>query len=394
MMFNTPGKNQVLFMLHINGHPHTILTLLNSNCPSWMNDVLNHLKNSSYQSKVVQTTDDLWQLLRLQRPDALIAALHEESLSIFKAIREEIATENQPLLVLIADQHPITTVPSVADIIVPPVPVDYLEYQLHTFLSLRTKNAKLALENESLRRELEGEKQSVGGINLLRNSIVRNVAHELRTPLLQVKAAVGLLAEDMGDSSTLIGLAQRATTRLEAGVQNITLLNELVNESFEKRAFEPVQLKEVVDSAVRNLRRSWEHKDNVERIIIQIPRRLPPVSGDKHRLVIAIQLLIDNALKFSDDKVEVSAKRIDTQIHIAVRDSGIGIPQDKIDRIFESFYQVDHSSTRPYGGMGIGLAIVRYILERHNASIKVETDVGKGSTFSFVLMMASLETPK
>src|SRR5690606_29165633 len=128
---------------------------------------------------------------------------------------------------------------------------------------------------------------------------------------LQVKSAVALMAEDVGDMSTLIGLAQRATTRLEAGVQNITLLNELINEGLENRAFEAVVLKEVLDSAIRNLKRSWEHKDNVERIHAQMPHNLPPVLGDKLRLVISLQLLIDNALKFSQSQVDVIFRRVD-----------------------------------------------------------------------------------
>jgi signal transduction histidine kinase len=382
-------------MLHSNGHSPAIVTLLSNDCPPWLRDVSRYLGSLNYRSTIAQSTDDAWQLIRLQQPDVVIAAGDQhESKAIFQSIREELLPDEQPLLVLIADTFPTQLDPSWVDILAAPTPIDYLDYQLRTFLSLRSRNAKLSQENRHLSEQLKNEKESAGGLNLLRNAIVRNVAHELRTPLLQVKAAVGLLAEDMGDSTTLIGLAQRATTRLEAGVQNITLLNELVNESFENRSLEVVQIKEVVDSAVRNLRRSWEHKDHVERITLQIPHKLQPVWGDKHRLVIALQLLIDNALKFSEDKVEVSAKRSGQMVTIAVRDYGIGIPKDKIAFIYDWFYQVDSSTTRPYGGMGIGLAIVRFVLERHNADIEVETKVGSGSTFSFKLPIANLKTPK
>ncbi|MEO8611973.1 MAG: HAMP domain-containing sensor histidine kinase [Chloroflexota bacterium] len=378
-------------MLHPNGHRHNIVTLLNHNCPDWLREISLYLGEANYRSSIAQTTDDAWNLVRTQRPDALLAVDHADSVEMFHNIRKELPMSEQPLLVFISERNQDNGSSFAADFTTQPKPLEALEQQLRMLIELRTKNAALSKENERLQRELQGERQSAGGINILRNSIVRNVAHELRTPLLQVKAAVGLLAEDMGDSTTLIGLAQRATTRLEGVVQNITLLNELVNESFESRAFEPVQIKEVTDSAIRNLRRSWEHKDNVERIVLQIPHRLPPVTGDKHRLAIVMQLLIDNALKFSEDKVEIIAKRVGEEVNIAVHDFGIGIPEDKIGHIFDQFYQVDNSTTRSYSGMGIGLAIVRFVLERHNTKIQVTTQVRKGSTFSFKLPVAKLK---
>jgi signal transduction histidine kinase len=392
MKVNSSAFQPGFAMLHQNGHVPAVLTLITTDCPKWLPEVSTQLGKANYQATIANSTDDAWHIIRAQQPDALLVAGNQaENLSMFQAIRDELPPEEQPLLVLLTDQLNHNILPLTADIIAPPNPIDYLERQLRTLIELRAKNAKLKADNDRLQREVEIEKQSSGGINLLRNSIVRNVAHELRTPLLQVKAAVGLLAEDMGDSTTLIGLAQRATTRLEGVVQSITMLNELVNETYENRAFEAVQLKEVVDSAIRNLRRSWEHKDHVDRIKVQIPTRLSPVWGEKHRLVIVMQLLIDNALKFSEDEVEVSAKRVDKDVIISVRDSGIGIPNDKIQHIFDTFYQVDNSSTRPYGGMGIGLAIVRFILERHSTVIEVNTQVGKGSTFSFKLPTANLK---
>jgi signal transduction histidine kinase len=379
------------FMLHVNGQPHAVLTLFTGDCPEWLHDVSLYLSNQDYRSHLARSAEDAWNLIRLQHPDVLLAAAdNADSFHMFQAIRENLHPDDQPLLVLVTNQPTFENIDTNADIIAVAHPISALEYQLRALIHLRTKNAHLRRENEHLRRELDLERQTSSGLELLKNAIVRNVAHELRTPLLQVKSAVALMAEDVGDMSTLIGLAQRATTRLEAGVQNITLLNELINEGLENRAFEAVVLKEVLDSAIRNLKRSWEHKDNVERIHAQMPHNLPPVLGDKLRLVISLQLLIDNALKFSQSQVDVIFRRVDNRIHIAVRDYGIGIPKDYIDKIFDTFYQIDNSSTKAYGGMGIGLAIVRFILERHNAVIEVETEIGKGSTFSFSLPIAEI----
>ena len=98
-----------------------------------------------------------------------------------------------------------------------------------------------------------------------------------------------------------------------------------------------------------------------------------------------IHLLVDNALKFSDEVVEIHVNRDDDLLAFTVRDYGIGIAQDQMDTIFETFYQVDSSATRRYGGMGVGLAIVRLILDYHDAQIDVESLVGEGSEFSFKL---------
>jgi signal transduction histidine kinase len=227
-------------------------------------------------------------------------------------------------------------------------------------------------------------------MNLLKNAIVRNVSHELKTPLLQVKSAVALLAEDGENTSTLIEYAMGATARLEAAVRNITLLNELLNDSQDAYTLSPVLVNEAIQYALRNLRRSWEHKDSIERIEVHLEAGLPPVLADRQALGIVMQLLIDNALKFSQQNVEVLGQRQDDWVLIAVKDYGIGIAPDKIERIFDSFYQIDNSTTRRYGGLGVGLAIVRFILERHKTRIEVESQEGKGSSFSFRLPIARI----
>jgi signal transduction histidine kinase len=385
-------------MQQANGPLPSLLTLLIDNCPTWLNDISSYLSSANYHSNTVHNADDAWVMLQNQRPDAVLAADSPEIQEFFQAVRESFPPEDQPLLVLIADYYPPNDVyQKTADIIASPEPIYLLEHQLRNFLYLRAQNVKLSLHNQQLVHELDLEKQTATGIEILKNAIVRNVAHELRTPLLQVKSAVALMAEDAGDISTLIDLAQRATTRLEVEVQNITLLNELINESLNKQDFEAVVLKETVDSALRNLRRIWAQKENVDRVKVFLPKNPPLVLGDKHRLAIALQLLIDNALKFSKESkkpVEVIFRHAKKTVHIAVHDYGIGIPQDKIDKIFDPFYQVDNSSTKAYGGMGIGLPIVRFILARHGAAIVVETKVGTGSTFSFSLPAANLNQTK
>jgi len=247
---------------------------------------------------------------------------------------------------------------------------------------------QLAAENVALRAQLNDQKRTSDELDLLRNAIVRNVSHELKTPLLQIKSAVSLLAEDRrAENTKLAEYAMEATARLEAVVKNITQLAD----SLDIRP-EPMAFKDAVDHAMRNLRRSWEHKGQTERVKVELPDNLPLVFADKQGLGVTLQLLLDNALKFSKKSVRVTARVKSSWVIVSVRDYGIGIAPDKLDKIFDPFYQVDNSSTRRFGGTGVGLAIVRMILERHQEEIKVKSEVGKGSTFSFAVRIAELNS--
>lgn len=254
---------------------------------------------------------------------------------------------------------------------------------------LQTDNDMLRRENEHLKQELDAHRHVSDQLDLYKTAILHIVNHELRTPMLQVKTAISLLAEDIGEENTLVELATGATIRLETLIRDIALLNTLMNESFQINAFEPVAIGDVIESAIRNLRRRWAHKDKVDRIKVNIADGIPSAWGDKPRLVIAIELMIDNALKFSEKDVIVSISKRESTITVAIKDRGIGIPKHYLKRIYEPFFQVDSSATRKFSGMGLGLTIAKSILDRHNAKIQVETKVGKGSTFSFNLLASS-----
>ncbi|MFN8527027.1 MAG: ATP-binding protein [Anaerolineae bacterium] len=252
------------------------------------------------------------------------------------------------------------------------IPPDDLE-------ALRAEIAALRVENERLSGALARQQQAANDLELLRNAILNNVSHEMKTPLLHVKAAVSNLKEEYGENR-LIDYATTATTRLEGIIRNITLLAD----SLSIRPT-PAPIRDSIDQALRSLRRSWEHKDHVERVEVLVDSDLPPVMIDPQAMGIALQLLIDNALKFSKTPVQVRAKRTKQGVRVDICDAGIGIAEDQLVRIFEPFYQVESGTTRRFSGMGVGLAIVRIILERHQVTIQVKSKPGKGSTFSFVL---------
>jgi len=239
---------------------------------------------------------------------------------------------------------------------------------------------------KELEKQLSTQKHQSDQVEILKEAIVRNVSHELKTPLLQVKSAVSLMAEDIGKENKLIRYAENATARLETIVNNITMFGSSLDMNFG-----PVIVRDAVGYAHRNIQRSWESKEQAKRITLHIDKDLPPVLADRQALSTILQLLLDNALKFSNDKIEVHAHPVDEQVEISVKDYGIGIDPDHINHIFDSFYQIDPSSTRRYGGTGVGLALVKLLIEKHDTEIKVTSEPEKGSIFSFSLKVATFQ---
>lgn len=114
------------------------------------------------------------------------------------------------------------------------------------------------------------------------------------------------------------------------------------------------------------------------------------LQADREKMQWVVQQLIENAIKFTPDggKIQVKTEKDSEFIAIQVIDNGIGMPQERIDEIFEPFHQLDGSSTRKYGGTGLGLALVKKIIEAHGSMIRVTSRPGQGSTFEFLLRTA------
>ncbi|MCS7071117.1 MAG: ATP-binding protein, partial [Anaerolinea sp.] len=148
---------------------------------------------------------------------------------------------------------------------------------------------------------------------------------------------------------------------------------------------------ECIDRVRRWLRNSWKYKDtHAHRVIFDIPSDLPMVLADKRGISTVLQLLIDNALKFSDGRVEIAVEMGRNGVRFTVTDCGIGISPDERSRIFDLFYQSDSGASRRAGGAGIGLAIAERIAARHNTVIEVSSEIGRGSAFSFIVPLAKI----
>lgn len=260
--------------------------------------------------------------------------------------------------------------------------------QVQTCLKLRDEISALYTRAQAYEHEISTLKSAQTELELLKNAIVKNVSHELKTPLMHVKAAVAMMREPSADQEKLIEYATNATSRLEAIVKNITMLGDSLDINPG-----PVIVREAIEAARRNLYRTWESRDQTDRIKSDLGTALPPAYADRQGLITVLQLLIDNALKFSTKEVHVHAhlSTDESRIVVSVQDYGIGIARDKINGIFQSFFQVDGSSTRRFGGTGVGLSIVKLILDYHDSHIEVESEVNQGSTFRFTLPIVKVD---
>ena len=145
----------------------------------------------------------------------------------------------------------------------------------------------------------------------------------------------------------------------------------------------PVRVEALVNGCVETARLKAEAKGL--RIHVQLPEGLPPVRGDGAQLGEVLQNLLDNAVQYTPPggQIDLTARSKDHEVTFTVADTGIGIPESDLERIFERFYRVDAARSREAGGTGLGLAIARHIVEAHGGRIWVESAIGQGSRFHF-----------
>jgi len=228
-------------------------------------------------------------------------------------------------------------------------------------------------------------------VDRLKSYIVANVSHELRSPLTFIKGYVELLLEGaMGEMN------ERQRESLKIVNEKTNTIARLVNDIVSLHRIERGTLRMAPLSLAEIARMSLLGAEVVARqagitLKAEIPEGLPEVWGDRDRLYQVFDNLLDNAIKFSPDGGEVKVGVYDhgEYLCVEVSDTGIGIPAEELDNIFERFYQVDGSLTRRFGGAGIGLAIAKRIVEAHGGQIWACSEVGRGSTFFFTLPKAS-----
>jgi two-component system phosphate regulon sensor histidine kinase PhoR len=228
-------------------------------------------------------------------------------------------------------------------------------------------------------------------LETVRRDFIANLSHELRTPIASLKALGETLNEGAIDQPTVardfMGKMNAEVDRLAQMVQEMGDLSRI--ESGEAPLQKsPVNVTEVVSRAVERLKAQSERAGL--QIKVDIASGLPSVSADGSRIEQVLVNLIHNAIKFTPTggRVTVSAKAEGDRLIVSVSDTGVGIPEDDLPRVFERFYKADRA--RAGGGTGLGLAIAKHVVEAHGGRIWVESVEGRGATFSLGLPLAPL----
>jgi len=226
----------------------------------------------------------------------------------------------------------------------------------------------------------------------VRRDFVANVSHEFKTPLTAIQGfAETLLSgalEDTANRRRFVEIIREHARRLAALTDDLLKLSRIEAGRLELE-FRPISVQALVDGCVETTRLQAEAKGI--RIHIDLQERLPAVRGDGAQLAEVLQNLLDNAVQYTPagGKIEVKARANGREVIFTVADTGIGIPESDLERIFERFYRVDSGRSREAGGTGLGLAIARHIVDAHGGRISVESAIGQGSRFHFTVPFAS-----
>jgi two-component system phosphate regulon sensor histidine kinase PhoR len=250
-------------------------------------------------------------------------------------------------------------------------PMGRMNEEIYSFASLKQKEIDELIKLENFRKEF-----------------VADVSHELKTPIFAAQGFVHTLLDgavnDKNVRTKFLKKAARSLDGLDALVQDLLTISQIETGDI-KMKFDYIDLYKVAEDVIDQ----FEEKAIKKEIRMRIAgdKQKVRVFADPQRMTQVLNNLVSNAINYTQEGGEVTV-RFDVgkkNVTTMVTDTGEGIPASHLDRIFERFYRVDKSRSRERGGTGLGLAIVKHILEGHGSRPEVESEVGKGSTFSFKL---------
>jgi signal transduction histidine kinase len=253
----------------------------------------------------------------------------------------------------------------------------------------------MAIQNALLFVEVKDKNAALERVNHLKSQFLATVTHELRTPLHSIISYGSLLLEGYVDGE----LSEEQQEHIQFMVRRAEDLSRLVGDMLDLSKIEadrleikaePLPLEQSLQDVLSELRQMASNKGLA--LALEMEEDLPLALADSHRIHQVLVNLVSNALKFTEQgRVVVRCALLERydMLRISVSDTGIGISPAALDYIFEAFRQADGSTTRRFGGTGLGLTIARKLIELHGGEVAVESIVGQGSTFSFTLPVAA-----
>ena len=263
---------------------------------------------------------------------------------------------------------------------------DEFEVLATTFNHMAARLSSTIADLEASNRVMQQSNVELKALDRFKSDLLANVSHELRTPLTSLRGYTEAMSEEL-----LGPLTDGQREALEVGTRNIERLLGMIDEllsfaRFESREIEldrrPTDLVEIAAQVVGSVKAARGPELQLELVA---EAGLLPVDADPSRIAQVLDNLVTNAVKFTppDGRIELRLARLGDAVRVEIADTGIGIASDEVGRIFDRFYQIEASTTRKYGGIGLGLAIVRKILDAHGCAIEVESVVGEGTIFRF-----------
>lgn len=246
---------------------------------------------------------------------------------------------------------------------------------------------------------LYDEKQvALEKVNLIKDEFLAKTSHELRTPLHGIIGITESLIDKKAKNRLPQPVLNQLNVIMAAGKRLASLVNDILDVSrlkgkdiiLHKKSVDFYQLTEIVITLCSSLTIGKNLK-----LINAIPKNISPVVGDEDRLQQVMHNLLGNAIKFTDKgEIRVSATENNNRVTISIHDTGRGIPKEQLETIFLSFEQVNSTGSNYSQGAGLGLSIVRRLVELHDGTVEVVSEIGKGSTFSFDLPISSTPLDK
>jgi len=260
-------------------------------------------------------------------------------------------------------------------------------------MGIAVENARLYSELKQHHRELTHANRELRRLDQLKSDFLANVSHELRTPLVSVIGYTEmLLAEQLGQVTDrqrkALSITQRNLSRLLKLIQDLLDMAKIQQGQL-KLEIRDFPLQSVVDTCLRTLEPVIKDKSIAADVRLPVPPLI--IRADEDRVIQVLVNVLSNATKFTglNGRIAVTAERqSDAHALVKVADTGCGIPARELPFVFQRFRQADGSSTRRFGGIGLGLSIAREILEAHDCTIGIQSSEGKGTTVSLTLPLA------
>jgi signal transduction histidine kinase len=257
-------------------------------------------------------------------------------------------------------------------------------------LSIIASQAAVAIHNARLVQALQRAYDELSRVDKLKTDFMSIASHELRTPLGVILGYATFLKEEA--QGELSGHAERvlnSAIRLRSLVEDMTNMN-LLHMGAAKLDLKTVSVQQIIQSIFDEVAPTARAKG--QQLVMKLPPHSLTVRADAEKLGLVFTNLLNNAIRFTPDqgKINVTAMPKHGEVWISIRDNGIGIPHNELDNIFHEFYQMEDHMIRRHGGMGLGLAIARGLIELQEGRIWAESEgIGKGATFTVALPLVS-----